>query len=76
MNARLERKLRLLAVIAVASAVGGIAFVSAKGLTSPSAIATGIVIVSFSVLRSQAFRCSSWRARCAFGSAAFRLRPT
>ena len=43
MNARLERKLRLLAVIAVASAVGGIAFVSAKGLTSPSAIATGIV---------------------------------
>jgi adenylate cyclase len=41
MNARLERKLRLLAVVTVASAIGG-AFVVADGLTSPSAIATGI----------------------------------
>src|SRR6201987_82153 len=42
MNARLERKLRLLAVVTVASAIGGVAFVVAEGLTSPSAIATGI----------------------------------
>jgi adenylate cyclase len=42
MNARLERKLRLLAVVTVASAIGGLAFVVADGLTSPSAIATGI----------------------------------
>jgi len=42
MNARLERKLRLLAVVTVASAIGGVAFVVADGLTSPSAIATGI----------------------------------
>ena len=42
MNARLERKLRLLAVINVASAIGGIAFVVAKGLASPSDIAAGI----------------------------------
>jgi adenylate cyclase len=42
MNARLEGKLRLLGVISVASAIGGIAFVVAEGFTSPSAIATGI----------------------------------
>jgi adenylate cyclase len=42
MNARLERKLRLLAVIAVASAIAGIAFVFAQGFISPSAIAAGI----------------------------------
>jgi adenylate cyclase len=33
----------LLAVIAAASAIGGVAFVAARGFTSPSAIATGIV---------------------------------
>jgi adenylate cyclase len=42
MNARLERKLRLLAVVTVASAIGGVAFVVADGLTSPSAIVAGI----------------------------------
>ncbi|MDB5604251.1 MAG: putative adenylate/guanylate cyclase [Bradyrhizobium sp.] len=42
MNARLKGKLRLLGVISVASAIGGIAFVVAEGFTSPSAIATGI----------------------------------
>jgi adenylate cyclase len=42
MNARLERKLRLIAVVAVASAMGGVAFVVARGLTSPSAMATGV----------------------------------
>ena len=42
MSARLERKLRLIAVVAVASAMGGVAFVVAQGLTSPSAIATGV----------------------------------
>ena len=43
MNARLERKLRSLIVISVASAIGGIVFVVARGFTTPSAIATGIV---------------------------------
>ncbi len=42
MNARLEGKLRLLAVIVVASAIGGIVFVLAKGLRSPIEIAAGI----------------------------------
>jgi adenylate cyclase len=42
MSARLERKLRLIAVVAVASAMGGVAFVVAQGFTSPSAIATGV----------------------------------
>jgi adenylate cyclase len=42
MNARLERKLRVLAIVAVASAIGGIAFVLAQGFTAPSAIAAGI----------------------------------
>lgn len=42
MNARPERKLRLLAVIAVASAIGGIAYVFAQGFGSPSAIGSGI----------------------------------
>jgi adenylate cyclase len=42
MSARLEIKLRLIAVVAVASAMGGVAFVVAQGLTSPSAIATGV----------------------------------
>jgi len=43
MNARLERKLRLLATIAVASAIGGIAYVFAQGFTSAAGIASGIV---------------------------------
>jgi adenylate cyclase len=43
MNARLERKLRVLAVVAVVSAIGGIGFVVARGFTSPAAIATGII---------------------------------
>jgi adenylate cyclase len=42
MDARLERKLRLLAVITVASAIGAVAFVVAQGLASRSGIATGI----------------------------------
>src|SRR5580692_7538868 len=42
MDARLERKLRLLSVITVASVIGGIAFVVAQGLASRSGIATGI----------------------------------
>jgi adenylate cyclase len=42
MNARLERKLRLLGVIVIASVVGAIAFVFAQGLTSLASIAVGI----------------------------------
>jgi adenylate cyclase len=42
MNARLERKLRLLGVIVVVSVIGSIAFVAAQGLTSASEIAAGI----------------------------------
>jgi len=42
MNARLERKLRLLAFIVVASIIGAIAYVLAQGYTSLAAIATGI----------------------------------
>ena len=42
MSARLERKLRLIAVVAVASAMGGVTFVVPQGLTSPSAMATGV----------------------------------
>jgi adenylate cyclase len=43
MNARLERNLRLLAVVAVASAAGGVIYVFARGFTSPAGIASGIV---------------------------------
>jgi adenylate cyclase len=42
MNARFERNLRLLAVVAVASAAGGVIYVSARGFTSPSGIVSGI----------------------------------
>jgi adenylate cyclase len=42
MNARLERKLRLLGVIVTASVIGAIAYVFAQGLTSPAAIAVGV----------------------------------
>src|SRR5450631_1021697 len=42
MNARLERKLRLLCVIVTASVIGAIAFVFAQGYTSLAAIAVGI----------------------------------
>jgi adenylate cyclase len=42
MNARRERKLRLLAGITVGAVIGGIVFVFAQGLTSPSDIAAGI----------------------------------
>jgi adenylate cyclase len=41
MSARLERKLRLLAVIVVASVIASIAFVVAQGFTSPTAMAVG-----------------------------------
>ena len=43
LNARLERNLRLLAVVAVASAAGGVIYVFARGFTSPAGIASGIV---------------------------------
>jgi adenylate cyclase len=42
MNARLERKLRLLGVVVAVSVIGAIAFVLAQGLTSVSAIEVGI----------------------------------
>jgi adenylate cyclase len=42
MNARLERKLRLLCIIVTASVIGSIAFVFAQGYTSLAAIAVGI----------------------------------
>jgi adenylate cyclase len=42
MDARLERKLRLFAFNTAAGVIGGVAFVVAKGLTSPSAIAVGM----------------------------------
>jgi adenylate cyclase len=42
MDARLERKLRLLGIIAIASVIGGVAFVLALGYTSLSGIAVGI----------------------------------
>jgi adenylate cyclase len=41
-DARLERKLRLLGIIALASAIGGVAFVLPLGYTSVSGIAVGI----------------------------------
>jgi adenylate cyclase len=41
MNARLERKLRLLAVVVVVGAIAGIAFNVARGRTLPSAMAVG-----------------------------------
>ena len=43
MNARLERKLRLLAIVAVSSAAGGVIYVYGRGFTSPAGIASGIV---------------------------------
>jgi adenylate cyclase len=42
MNARLERKLRMLAVIIAGSVVASIAFVVAQGFTSAVAIGVGI----------------------------------
>jgi adenylate cyclase len=51
-NARLERKLRLLAVVVAASVMVSIAYVFAQGYTSPSAIAVGIcygLILSLSI---------------------------
>jgi adenylate cyclase len=41
-NARLERKLRVLGVTVAASAIGGIVFVLVQGFTSPISIAVGI----------------------------------
>jgi adenylate cyclase len=42
MNARLERRLRFLAVVAVTSAAGGVIYVLARGFTSPTGIVSGI----------------------------------
>jgi adenylate cyclase len=56
MNARLERKLRLLAVIVAVSVVGGIVFVFAQGYTSLSSIAVGI---SYTLLISVPLACIS-----------------
>jgi adenylate cyclase len=43
MNARLERKLRLLAAIVIGSVIGAIGFVLARGFTSPTGIEIGIL---------------------------------
>jgi adenylate cyclase len=43
MNARLERKLRLLAAITVASVIGGVAFVFSQGFNSVSGVEVGII---------------------------------
>jgi adenylate cyclase len=43
MNARLERNLRILAVVAIVSAAGGVIYVFARGFASPAGIAAGIV---------------------------------
>src|SRR5260370_18193411 len=43
MNARLERKLRLLAVIIAAGTVAGLAVNLAQGRTSPSSMVVGII---------------------------------
>ena len=43
MDARLERKLRLLAGIVVAGAIAGLAFNFAQGRTSPSSMVVGVV---------------------------------
>jgi adenylate cyclase len=43
MNARLERKLRLLAAIIIGSVIGAICFVLARGFTSPIGIEIGIL---------------------------------
>jgi adenylate cyclase len=56
MNARLERKLRLAAVIIAVSVVGGIVFVFAQGYTSLSSIAVGI---SYTLLISVPLACIS-----------------
>jgi adenylate cyclase len=56
MNARLERKLRIAAVIIAVSVVGGIAFVFAQGYTSLSSIAVG---VSYTLLISVPLACIS-----------------
>jgi len=43
MNARLERKLRLLAAIVIGSVIGAIGFVLARGFTSPTGVEIGIL---------------------------------
>jgi adenylate cyclase len=43
MNARLERKLRLLVAITVASVIGGVAFVFSQGFNSVSGVEVGII---------------------------------
>src|ERR1035441_8902190 len=43
MNARLERKLRLLAAIVIGSVIGAIGFVLARGFTSPVGVEIGIL---------------------------------
>jgi adenylate cyclase len=56
MDARLERKLRLTAVIVAVSVAGGIVFVFAQGYTSLTAIAIGI---SYTLLISVPLACIS-----------------
>jgi adenylate cyclase len=43
MNARIERKLRLLAAIVIASVIGAIGFSLARGFTTPTGIEIGIL---------------------------------
>ena len=52
MNARLEKKLRLLAVIVLASMIGAAAYALAQGFTSVAGIAVGIsygLLISLSI---------------------------
>ena len=75
MNARLERKLRLLAWVVAAGVIAGMAFNFAQGRTTPSSMVVGIAYGLLMSIVLGVSSCSSWKARCGCGSAAFRSRP-
>jgi adenylate cyclase len=72
MNARLERKLRLLSGIVAAGVIAGIAFAAAMDRSLIVGIAYGLFISL--VLGGIELYYSSWKVRCSFGSAVFRSR--
>jgi adenylate cyclase len=70
MNARLERKLRLLSGVVAAGIIAGIGFSAAMDHSLTVGITYGLLMS----LMLEVSSYSSWKVRCSFGSAVFRLR--
>ena len=67
MNARIERKLQILAVVVALGAISGVAFNLTQGRALPSAMVVGMTYGLAMSLALGVISCSFWMACCAPG---------